>query len=705
MNALARVVARPAIVAFAAVAVVIGLVWSVVYVADATRQRAATASSLQQAGSPPQSAPLPHYTTQEDANSQVFDFALHFESRRKVTVDPPSLYEGKSHISLTAPPQLQLELYDRAGTKLRTVNAWHPLRIENVVVPRPTDPGPRLAVGGAAPNVVAAPDQVDPHFYDPYHIIGDSGDGHLFLPFDPRISSVRIVDVELGGVELAKVSVEGAARRYCAQQPTIAFCTAGAGGIGGVSRSTLYLDPYTMTVGSSAVFTIDLKARKMVDLYGGQLAVTFDPKVLQVVDQDPGRPGAQIVPADFPKPDTVLRNAANNTTGRIEYFFTLTGEKPGVNGAGTVAHIVMRGSGPGRSLMAITDTVLSDPQSLAIPTKAENALITVLNAPAATVQGQVELERRPTSAGARVCSSGNCVLTDAAGKFKLSNVPVGQVVNVTHPSYLRAQRLLPANATGTVTWPKVKLLAGDFDKDDRVDIVDAVMIGQRFNLKYNETGPNPRWLAACDITDDKTVNILDMTGVQFNMLKTAPSPWPATLAQNVFAAPAKLAQAVRVHLVPGEAHADGPGVDIPIELRIDDVSRLYGYRVQLRFDPTLLQVKDVSPGDDGVQVALGEFLDPINSFVLLNRADNAAGTVDMSITQTSPATGANGSGLLGTITFRGRAGGTSQVTLPEVVLVDDTEPQPMTIPSEQTGATITVDAGSPSIYLPWTIRP
>lgn len=720
METLARAAARPAAIAAIAVAVVVGLVLSVGYVADAAGQQARTASSLQQAGSPPASAPLPHFTAQEDANSHVFDFALHFTSRTKVTVDPPSLLEGKAHIQRTAPPQLQLELYDRAGVKLRSVNAWHPLRVANVVVPRPTDPGPRLALNALGPNA-AAPNgpsglqQFDPHFYDPYHIIGDAGDGHLYLPFDPRVSSVRIVDVELGGVELAKVSLEGAARRYCALQPTIPFCMASAGaagGIGGVSRSTLYLDPYTMTVGSSAVFTIDLKARKMVDLYGGQLAVTYDPRVVQVVDQDPGRPGAQIVPADFPKPDTVLRNVANNATGRLEYFFTLTGEKAGVNGAGTVAHVVMRGAGPGKSLLAITETVLSDPQSLAIPTKTENALITVLSGPAANVEGQVELERRPTSAGARVCSSGNCVLTDATGKFTLSGVPVGRPVDVTHPSYLRTQRLIPASATGTLKWPKVKLLAGDFDKDDRVDIVDAVMIGQRFNLKYNMTGPNPRWLTACDITDDKTVNILDMTGVQFNMLKVAPGPWPALLAHSLLAhdrlaAPARIAQAVRVRLVPGEARADGLGVDIPLELRVDDVSRLYGYRVQLRFDPTMLQVKDVSPSDDGVQVSVGEFLDPINSFVLLNRADNTAGTIDLSVTQTAPATGANGSGLLGTITLRGRAGGTSQVTLPEVVLVDDTEPQPATIPSEQTGATVTVDvmdAAPLDIYLPWMNR-
>jgi hypothetical protein len=700
MNLRSRASRRPLVAAGLALGVSLGLVL-------ATGPLFGSAGGLGQAAGPlqtapdPGAAPLPHFSPTEDASSKVFDLTLHFSTRTAVTIDPPVVSEGKAHIQRTAPPQLELELFDRANTKIQSIFYWHPLRVEYAALEGPTAVPPRLGIDGSTGT--SGPQQGVTGFYDPYHRILNSGDGHLYLPYDPRVSSIRIVDLTLGGVELGRVSVEGAARRYCAASPSSSFCSGGPGGVGGPSRSTLYLDPYSTTVGANAVFTIALKARRMVDLYGGQTVVTYDPAVLQVVDQDPGRPGAQIKPGDFPKPDSVLRNAANNSTGRLEYFFTLTGEKPGVSGAGTVAHLVMRGVGPGKSLMAITETVLSDPQSLAIPTKTENALITVLDAPAASVVGQVELERRPTSAGARVCSSGQCVSTDAAGNFRLDSVPVGRPVDVTHPSYLRTQRLLPANATGTVRWPKVKLLAGDLDKDDAVDIVDAVMIGQRFNLRFTPGGQNPRWLEACDITDDDTINILDMTGVQFNFLKTAPTVWPALLANRVAGSGPR--QTTRVHLEPAEAKADGLDVDVPLELRVDDVARLYGYRVKLRFDPALLEVKDMSPSDDGVQVAIGEFLDPINSFVLVNQADNTAGTVDLAISQTAPATGANGSGVLATVTFRGRAGGTSEVTLPEVVLVDDTEPLPGRIQSLNAGATITFEGAPAAMYLPWMFKP
>lgn len=710
----ARTTARRAAVLGAALTLSVVAGWLAVARARTDAARTAGATVLQQAGGHPLTAPLPHYDPAEDAGARHWVIPLTFASRTQMTAGTVALSTDRAHIQLTAPMQLQLEAYNRGGTKIRTTYAWHPLRRENVGVLYPDAPGPRLAG--------ARQDDGDSFRYNPNHRIGATGTGELFVPYDPRVSTIRIVDVDLGGVELGRVSVEGAARRHCAAAPASSFCRGGVGGAseagdsaGSVSRGALYLDPYTMTVGSGAVFTVTIRARRMVDLYGGQLAVTYDPRVVQVVDQDPGRPGAQIVPGDFPKPDSVLRNAASNPTGRLEYVFTLTGEKPGVSGAGAVAHVVLRAAGVGTSRLAITETVLSDPQSLAIPTKLEHALVTVLEGPVANVTGQVELERRPTSAGARVCSGTNCTTTDAAGRFTLANAFAGRPVDVLHPSYLRTQRMLPANAAGTVAWPRVKLLAGDLDKDDRVDIVDAVMIGQRFNLRYAVGGANPRWLEACDITDDDTVNILDMTGVQFNFLKGAPTAWPTTLLAALTPAgggarPADASQAVRVTLTPAEATAHGPDDDVALELRVDDVAKLYGYRVQLRFDPAALQVRDVSPADEGVQVALGEFLDPVNSFVLVNRADNAMGTVNVGVTQTAPATGANGSGVLAAITFRGRANGTTDVTLPEVVLVDDTEPVPATIAAERAGATITVTgitAGGDGamIYLPRSVKP
>jgi hypothetical protein len=85
--------------------------------------------------------------------------------------------------------------------------------------------------------------------------------------------------------------------------------------------------------------------------------------------------------------------------------------------------------------------------------------------------------------------------------------------------------------------------------------------------------------------------------------------------------------------------------------------------------------------------------------VLLNRADNAAGTIDLSITQTDPAEGVSGSGVLATITLRGRAAGTSEVTIEELILVDDTFPVPATMPASQTGATVTIGSTPTLNYL------
>jgi hypothetical protein len=470
-----------------------------------------------------------------------------------------------------------------------------------------------------------------------------------------------------------------------------------------VPKAALYVDPYTTTVGAGQVFTLPLRARRMVDMYGGQLAVTYDPRVLQVVDQDQSRPGAQIKPGDFPVPDTILRNAANNTTGKLEYYFTLTGEKAGVSGSGVVAHMVFRGAAAGRSLVAITETLLSDPQSLPIPTKTENALVEVLSGPVATIQGEVELERRPTSAGAIVCAASRCVTTAADGRFTLPDVPTGRPVEVTHPSYLRASRLVPAAATGTVSWPKVTLLGGDFDKDDRVDIVDAVMVGQRFNLAYDAAQPSPRWLEACDVTDDDRINILDMVAVQFNFLKTAPVPWPGAMA-----ATGEPGQSARVELVPADATAEAPDQDVRLELRVSDVEKLYGFRVKVRFDPEHLMVRDLSPSDEGAQVEVGEFLDPLNSFVLVNKADNTTGVLDLAVTQTAPTVdGVSGAGLLGAIIFRGRAAGSSQVEIEELVLVDDALPIPQRIPASQTDASVTIGGGAMEwlLNLPWLSRP
>lgn len=104
------------------------------------------------------------------------------------------------------------------------------------------------------------------------------------------------------------------------------------------------------------------------------------------------------------------------------------------------------------------------------------------------------------------------------------------------------------------------------------------------------------------------------------------------------------------------------------EVRIRDVTDLYGAEVHLSFDPAVMEVVDANLDAGGVQVELGDFLSP--GFVAQNRADNAAGTIDVSLTQVDPSEPVSGAGTLALITFRGKRAGVSSVGFVGVMLSD-----------------------------------
>ncbi|UCG24037.1 MAG: hypothetical protein JSW55_18205 [Chloroflexota bacterium] len=81
---------------------------------------------------------------------------------------------------------------------------------------------------------------------------------------------------------------------------------------------------------------------------------------------------------------------------------------------------------------------------------------------------------------------------------------------------------------------------------------------------------------------------------------------------------------------------DGPaeaqvGADITVTISISDVTGLYGGEFFLSFDPADLQVVDADGGAPGVQITPGDCPQP--DFVVLNSADNTAGTVGYAATQ------------------------------------------------------------------------
>lgn len=103
-----------------------------------------------------------------------------------------------------------------------------------------------------------------------------------------------------------------------------------------------------------------------------------------------------------------------------------------------------------------------------------------------------------------------------------------------------------------------------------------------------------------------------------------------------------------------------------ISLRVDDAQNMYGIEFHLTFDPNVVEVVDADTSKPGVQIKPGDWLK--NSFVAVNKADNAAGKIDYAVTLLNPAPPVSGSGTIATITFKGKNNGTSALKVQKAIL-------------------------------------
>jgi len=93
-----------------------------------------------------------------------------------------------------------------------------------------------------------------------------------------------------------------------------------------------------------------------------------------------------------------------------------------------------------------------------------------------------------------------------------------------------------------------------------------------------------------------------------------------------------------------EEHIIPPGARIEIPLEVRDADNLYGVDIEIRFDPQVITIEDANPDADGVQPALGTFLDA--GLVLFNEVDNEEGIVRFVMSQVNPSEGKSGDGIL-----------------------------------------------------------
>jgi tetratricopeptide (TPR) repeat protein len=149
-----------------------------------------------------------------------------------------------------------------------------------------------------------------------------------------------------------------------------------------------------------------------------------------------------------------------------------------------------------------------------------------------------------------------------------------------------------------------------------------------------------------------------------------------------------------VSLWPWVAQTDQPGhlflQNLPLQddrllvvtVQLEHEVDLYGAEIQLKYDPTQLQVRDEDPRLEGVQIAPGPLLAFDNRFVAANRADRSTGLIDFVFTLLKPASPINDQGVLATVVFEVIGSGPFAVEITQAKLVSS---QLTAIPVTTTG--------------------
>ena len=170
--------------------------------------------------------------------------------------------------------------------------------------------------------------------------------------------------------------------------------------------------------------------------------------------------------------------------------------------------------------------------------------------------------------------------------------------------------------------------------------------------------------------------------------------WIALLSVIIFLgglfSPASAQTSAQVSVFQAYEIQPGARVEIPIEIR--NVQDLYAVDLEIHYDPRILTFEDANPQMDGIQPALGTFLDA--GMVLYNTVDPEAGIIRFVMTQVNPSEPKSGSGVLIVLYAVGAAEGESTL---EVVRADLSTREGVAIPSELVENSVKVAASAAEI--------
>ncbi len=287
------------------------------------------------------------------------------------------------------------------------------------------------------------------------------------------------------------------------------------------TEGVLVIEPPDQVLGCGEVATFTVDIRDVVNLYGVQFDLTFDPTVIEVIDPDGDPENGIVEPGTiFPMDEyEVAYELVDNVTGRVEFAISLLRvpkKAPPFSGSGTVAVITVRAVGEGVSPLAFVDAKLADGNGQPIEALTEDGSITVECE--AGLIGYAYLESRSDHSGILVSLEGTglSAVTDASGAYTFDSVPAG-AYTVT----FQADNFLDV-VVGEVTIEEdlvtelcgYTLLAGDLNDDEVIDILDLSLCAADFG----STAP------AADVNANGIVDIYDLVLIGKNFKLASPQP-------------------------------------------------------------------------------------------------------------------------------------------------------------------------------------
>ena len=357
------------------------------------------------------------------------------------------------------------------------------------------------------------------------------------------------------------------------------------------------------------IFTIDVTVNPEGEVvYSAQYDMEFNPAILQVTDQDTGgfltQDGENSIP---------VKNAYNNTIGKIEYGETRMGVTFGVTGAGVLATITFEAVSAGSTDLVFSNVVVGDPSAQPIEG-------VVLN------NGKVNVTGEPQDP--QLCTDPDPPTHD------FGSVTEGETRTWTFDITNCGGGTLDWTVSGDQSWITVNP-AGESTTTE----TDTVTV------TIDTTGLS-------DGTHTGTVTVSSEYGTKAGMIIVDVTTSPQAPTMSV------------------DSRDVAPGDTFTIDVTVDPAGEVvYSAQYDLTFNPSILQVVNQEKG--GFLTQDGE-----SSIEVKNTFNNTIGKLEYGETRMGVTSDVTDTGVLATITFEAVSAGSTDLVLSNVV-VGDTSAQPI----------------------------